>query len=808
MSKPPVSRKNLADNRAKQRLSRDQILRFSAGKKIKSYLLRPPLGGRILPDGELPPIGAGGSSKVYLADQTLHNKVSILRAIKLYMFDDKVAELTEHRFHTPVSKDDFLNEVLNMSRFSHENLTKVTDAGIETIQGIDIPYLVSEYVEGPTLQHLCKLELPSLVEAREVLSMNPTRLLEMLIEIGTGLAYLHSQQFAHCDLAPKNVFVRGTDYKPIIGDLGVGRSLQSASGQIFVAGSRAYMPTEAAQYLYKKIDRETFRGLQPHWDLYGFAKTGLFLMEALQPKRNPPWWIPLSRALNDCATRKRYHHADALLDRLKWLLPVHREMGAVPELSSSLSGRMRKLMPVTALVTSRRIRKLIQHPALLRLTKVPQLLLSHTVYPSGNHTRYEHSLGVLETMRQYLVSLLDQEEFLEHLTASKIETALICAALSNVTRFPLYHVVDEVSHALPARFAEFSKEHLLREALSITDTKGRSLINVISENFPSVRIDNVIDILIDRRTSFTDEDHLIHSLLNCSLDARVVDFLRRDSHHLGLAGENFQLDELLPFLTIRNHRLALKALGMSVAEHIISLRYWMFSRVYWSSPNRSFVAMARHLILSLAPRRGFVERLRKTIFHVTEDEMLRFLQKEANRTRDPATKDLGELLCRAPQETFWLVFGASSKESPEFGVIVEKVSKMTLVELENFRVQLTNSLTPILTRTLEKELSIHNGDNVVDEARRLMGTKIPLLLDLPVEPGGGSKLGDDILGIPEMGSPAMLKHLSGIVGGVNDSFVGYLRRFRVMLHPDIAPRDKSDVANVREAITDFLKTSL
>jgi hypothetical protein len=111
--------------------SRSEILRFKGGDTIKNYrmLSRP---GTTDTDGYAEPLGSGGSGVVFLAEQILHENVTIKRAIKFFRFRDDIAE-SDFAGNTPVSEDTFLQEVINISNFSHENLTKVTDAGVHQL---------------------------------------------------------------------------------------------------------------------------------------------------------------------------------------------------------------------------------------------------------------------------------------------------------------------------------------------------------------------------------------------------------------------------------------------------------------------------------------------------------------------------------------------------------------------------------------------------------------------------------------------------------------------------------------------------
>lgn len=136
------------------RPSRDSILSFPKGYALKQYELVDPPGKSRPNEKYANTLGAGGSGVVFLANQTLHGKIKVKRAIKFYFYRDDIAQLAKHRHTSPVATDDFLVEAANMSALSHEHVVAVVDAGLYTTRGVEIPYLVTEYVAGPTLQDI------------------------------------------------------------------------------------------------------------------------------------------------------------------------------------------------------------------------------------------------------------------------------------------------------------------------------------------------------------------------------------------------------------------------------------------------------------------------------------------------------------------------------------------------------------------------------------------------------------------------------------------------------------------------------
>lgn len=741
--------------------SRKSLLIFKTGSTIKNFkLLQNPQSkaykeDKIIEDDIIYPLGEGGSGTVYLAAQTLHENIEILRAIKFFIYRDDIAKLGIHT--GPISNEDFLSEVVSIASLSHENLIKIIDAGMYEINNTSIPYLVTEYIKGPTLQSIINRE-----KTKKSISCDPETVIDILIQIGFAIQHLHKHGYSHCDIAPKNIFLNEDEkFKPILGDLGLAKNINNPKSEILISGTKSYMPPLCLNNIDKKVSWDIFKSTYPLWDLWAFSQTGIEFINILDQNKPPYWKKALITCFEECKKGARYDSIFKLLERLQFLRPVNR----VPELSASISGKVRKLMPVQALTTSKRVRRLIQHPALLRLSRVPQLSTTIIAFPAAIHTRYEHSLGVMETTRQYLVALLENDEFLEHLSAEKIETALICGLFSNLTRFPMSNLLHEIKFKNRSILSPFSKESLLKDIFNIKDYKNRTLLDLLNSDFPLINHDTIKKILLERKSEFDNEDYLIFSFLNSSLDARVVDFVRRDSLHLGIKeGNAVDLDELLPHLTINNHKLALRMTGVTVAEQIISLRYWLFNRIYWCRPNRAFVAMVRFLIMELFENKKSINRIRNVVLNINQQEFLKFLYKESKSNGRSDLIEIANLLVKDNQNLYRVIFDVSLTEAPGLKPALKQIDSMTHQDIK--------TLTQKLTKYIEECIEIPSG-------------VFPLLVDLPQEPRA-NKLGEDIMVVGRNNENIVgLTDISGIVKGVNDSFDKHLRRLRVFIHPNL-----------------------
>ena len=143
------------------------------------------------------PIGEGGSGIVYMANQIFDDSKNtyIPRAVKFFAFRDDLCP----EFGI-ASNANFLTEIINITRFNHQNILKVIDGNYYNIvysnKEIRIPYTVTEYIEGKTLDHFFEND-----NWKSVVS-NEDEVFDLFSQISQGLAYLHSNNFYHCDIAP------------------------------------------------------------------------------------------------------------------------------------------------------------------------------------------------------------------------------------------------------------------------------------------------------------------------------------------------------------------------------------------------------------------------------------------------------------------------------------------------------------------------------------------------------------------------------------------------------------------------------
>jgi tRNA A-37 threonylcarbamoyl transferase component Bud32 len=171
-------------------------------------------------------LGEGSTSEVFLAHDPFHDRQVAIKRVRAQTDGDQ-------RFGAHF----FAAEAALVGRLQHPNVVALFDA----VQDEDAPYIVMEYVAGPTLRRFCRAD-----------ALLP---LDQIVEIGfkcaMALSYCWQQGLIHRDVKPANLLaVLGDDaavpeVRDIkITDFGSVFNLGAERTQVFRVGSLAYMSPE------------------------------------------------------------------------------------------------------------------------------------------------------------------------------------------------------------------------------------------------------------------------------------------------------------------------------------------------------------------------------------------------------------------------------------------------------------------------------------------------------------------------------------------------------------------------------------
>ncbi|MFC6614105.1 HD domain-containing protein [Halopenitus salinus] len=208
---------------------------------------------------------------------------------------------------------------------------------------------------------------------------------------------------------------------------------------------------------------------------------------------------------------------------------------------------------------------LLDTPAIQRLRRVSQLGTVTLVYPSANHTRFEHSLGVYHLASRALDHL-----GIEGVRADRIEAAAI---LHDVGHAPFSHNVESLLHRHTGKYHDDVDE--LLAAGDVGD----------------VLRDHGLD--PDRVAGLVAGEGRYGGLVSGELDVDRMDYLVRDAHHTGVPYGTIDTGRLVRELTFRDDTLVLDEGNVQTAESLLLARALMNPVVYTHHVARISKAMLR-----------------------------------------------------------------------------------------------------------------------------------------------------------------------------------------------------------------------
>ncbi len=208
---------------------------------------------------------------------------------------------------------------------------------------------------------------------------------------------------------------------------------------------------------------------------------------------------------------------------------------------------------------------LLDTPAVQRLRRIKQLGTVSLVYPSANHTRFEHSLGVYHLADRALSHLGVEGRVAERIRAG--------ALLHDVGHGPYSHNIEDVLHRHTGKYhddvGDLLVEGRVGEVLRAHDLDPNRVADIVAG------------------------DGQYGQLVSGELDVDRMDYLVRDAHHTGVPYGTIDHGRLVRELTFVDGELVLAAGNVQTAESLLLARALMNPTVYRHHVARIGKAMLR-----------------------------------------------------------------------------------------------------------------------------------------------------------------------------------------------------------------------
>jgi uncharacterized protein len=196
-------------------------------------------------------------------------------------------------------------------------------------------------------------------------------------------------------------------------------------------------------------------------------------------------------------------------------------------------------------------KSLIETNYFQRLRNIKQLGQSYLIYPSANHTRFEHSIGAF-----FLAGKAVENYDIKNSKEFKAATLL-----HDVGHYPFSHSIETTIKQISGKGHEKQSIDLIKNT-KIADILEKAGLNV-----------DLVCSLIEGRGKFA-------NLISGQVDVDRLDYLRRDSYYTGVAYGVVESDLILRNISVRDNDYIVEMKYLPAIESVLIARYLMFSMVY------------------------------------------------------------------------------------------------------------------------------------------------------------------------------------------------------------------------------------
>ena len=271
------------------------------------------------------------------------------------------------------------------------------------------------------------------------------------------------------------------------------------------------------------------------------------------------------------------------------------------EFTGEITDPIHKYIPITDLE-----KKLIDTEFFQRLRKIRQLAGAHLVYPSAQHTRFEHSIGAMHLAGLAAESLLNKG----YITCKEdVESLRIAALLHDIGHGPFSHLFEEV-------LREKESNKINHEIIGKRIIKETIIIDILEKY--GYDGDYVC------KLSFGESQKMFYDeIIAGSLSVDIMDYLPRDSFFTGAEYGKVDYHRLISSLEVlSNGHLGIDKSAINSLESMLISRYQMFKAVYFHKTVRAGEVMLLHSLISADKQLNFSNFTIEEYLDYTDDKTI------------------------------------------------------------------------------------------------------------------------------------------------------------------------------------------
>ena len=306
-------------------------------------------------------------------------------------------------------------------------------------------------------------------------------------------------------------------------------------------------------------------------------------------------------------------------------------------------------------------RRVLDSRPMQRLKHIHQLAMTYQVYPGATHKRFEHSLGVMELAGKAFDALTnpanlgsDVRDTFPDFFKSKAGQSKLGYWRRVIRLAALCH---DIGH-LP--FSHAAEHDLLPDGKSHETISGELIMcneelqRIWRESVGPINNEHVMKLALGAEkarqfgVNITNWETLLSAIIaDDSLGVDRMDYLIRDSHHLGVAYGMFDVDRLIQSLRILRSvaqprfgttpafALGIDHGGLHAAEGLLLARYFMFMQVYYHHARLAYDLHLKAFMRQWVPQAlGAIDA--NTILHATDNDVLAAIASAARSENSQA----------------------------------------------------------------------------------------------------------------------------------------------------------------------------
>ena len=356
--------------------------------------------------------------------------------------------------------------------------------------------------------------------------------------------------------------------------------------------------------------------------------------------------------------------------------------------------------------------KIIDTPIFQRLRRIRQLSGAHLIYPGAQHTRFEHSLGVM-----HIASMAGQALAEKGVVSSDdIQNLRLAGLLHDIGHGPFSHLFEEIFEEK----RKISHEDLGRDIILKTE-----IGDIISKNG--------FDKKLITKLAFGDSKlQFMNEIISGVLSADIMDYLLRDGYFTGAEHAKIDHHRLTHSLDVYKNKLALDKSSLVNFETMMISRYQMFKAVYFHKTVRAGEVMLLEAMDLAEGELGLSSMNLDEYLQLSDDVILAKLlnlpehNSKLKASKKIATDYLNRNLFKSVFETTLTGKAITKKHMQE---LREEVSKKSKIDINEIFVDSSNTpsipLSP--SKKESKSIILLENDGNKTTAKEILISQIKLV---------------------------------------------------------------------------------